>query len=111
MEAHSSAAELHLARLLRSAKITGWKRQHKYVPGRKFQADFAFPEQKLIVEVDGGIYNRRAHGSIGGIIADMKRTNLAAISGWRVMRFRPDELQKEPDSVIEQIKLALEYKD
>lgn len=109
MEAHSSAAELDLARLLRSAKITGWKRQYKYVPGRKFQADFAFPVQKLIVEVDGGIYTRRAHGSVGGIIADMRRTNIAAINGWRVMRFRPDEIRKEPDSIVEQIKQALVY--
>lgn len=106
-----SPAELELASLLRKSKITGWKKQYAYVPGRKFQADFAFPVQKLIVEVDGGIYTRRAHGSVGGIIADMKRTNYAAMHGWRVMRFRPDEISKQPDMIIEQIKIALEYEN
>ena len=107
----SSHAEDELAKVLRAAKVVGWRRQHKYVPGRKFQADFAFPLQKLLVEVDGGIYSRRAHGSVTGIIADMKRSNIAAISGWRVMRFRPDEILKQPEEVVEQIKQALEYKD
>jgi very-short-patch-repair endonuclease len=107
----TSPAETSLASLLRRAKIKGWKRQYSYVPGRKFKADFAFPLQKLIVEVDGGVYSRRAHGSIGGIIADMKRSNFAAMNGWRLMRFRPDEITKQPDSVIEQITIALEYGD
>lgn len=105
----SSAAETELAALLRKAKLKGFKRQVKYVPGRKFSADFAFPEQKLIVEVDGGIYTRRAHGSVGGIISDMKRTNFAAINGWRVMRYRPDEISKEPDRVIQEITQALNF--
>ena len=106
-----SAAEDELAALFRKERVKGWKRQHRYVPGRMFRADFAFPEQKLIVEVDGGVFNRRAHGSVAGIIADMQRTNLAAINGWRVMRFRPDEVSKQPERVVEQVLDALAYSE
>jgi len=106
-----SPAEDDLASVFRKEKIVGWKRQYKYVPGRRFSADFAFPVQKLVVEVDGGVYTRRAHGSVSGIIADMKRSNLAAMNGWRVMRFRPDEIAKTPAMIIEQVKAALEYED
>ena len=107
--AQSSHAEDTLAALLRKAKLTGWKRQYKYVTNRRFSADFAFPLEKLIVEVDGGIYTRRAHGSVTGIIADMNRSNLAAQNGFRVMRFTPQEILKDPEGVINQIKEALEF--
>ena len=107
--AQSSHAEDTLASLLKKNKITGWQRQYAYVPKRRFSADFCFPEEKLIVEVDGGIYSRRAHGSVTGIIADMNRSNLAASNGFRVMRFRPDEILKDPEGVINQIKQALNY--
>ena len=105
----SSAAEGDLASLLTAAGLEDYTTQYKYVPGRKFSADFAFVEQKLIVEVDGGIYSRRAHGSITGIIADMNRSNLAACNGFRVMRFRPDQIKKQPTMVIDLIKAALNY--
>lgn len=108
-KARVSSAEDDLARLFRRCKVSGWRRQYRYVPGRQFRADFAFPKQRLIVEVDGGVYSRRAHGSVGGIIADMKRTNLAAMNGWRVMRFRPDEVARQPDDLIEQVQQALEF--
>lgn len=106
--AQSSTAETTLAKLFKSEGLKP-EVQYKYVPGRKFEADFCFVTEKLIVEVDGGIYSRRAHGSISGIIADMKRTNYAAMNGWRVMRYQPAEITKEPARVIAEIRNALEY--
>lgn len=108
--AQSSTAEVSLAKLLKSAGLESCVRQYKYVPGRKFEADFCFVEEKLIIEVDGGIYTRRAHGSIGGIISDMKRTNQASMFGYRVMRYQPSEITKEPQRVIQEITTALAYK-
>ena len=106
--AQSSTAETALATLLSKHNLIA-TRQFKYVPGRKFEADFCFVEQRLIVEVDGGIYGRRAHGSISGIIADMKRTNYAAMQGFRVMRYQPSEITKEPARVIAEIQEALDF--
>ena len=78
---------LHLAEL-----GVPYCRQYVYVPGRNFRADFALPSLRLLVEVQGGIYSRRAHGSITGVLADLKRGNEAAIAGWHVLRVTPDEV-------------------
>ena len=64
-------------------------RQHLYVPGRKFRADFCLPERRILVACDGGVYNRRAHGSVSGILADIARQNFASINGYFVIRVTP----------------------
>lgn len=66
--------------------------EHQFCPTRKFRFDFAWPEQKLALEVEGGVFIRGAHGSISGIMRDMEKYNLAALYGWRVLRVVPEKL-------------------
>lgn len=70
-----------------------FQRQYLYVPGRKYKADFALLQYKLLVEVQGGIYSKQAHGSVQGIIRDNERLNLASMLGWRVMRFTVQQVE------------------
>lgn len=72
-------------------RIPYW-RQYRYVPGRQFRADFGIPERKLLIEVQGGVFSRRAHGSITGVLKDNERLNQATLQGYRVLRFTPDEV-------------------
>ena len=83
----------------------------KEAMGRKWRLDFAWPDYKVGVEVDGG--GRKAmlqrnprtghmqpvavgrHGSA----ADYEKLNAAAELGWRVLRFNPDML-KRPDMLV-----------
>ena len=67
-------------------------RQHKYAPGRRLRADFALRLQGLLTEVMGGVYNRRAYGSVTGVLADIDRLNAATMAGWRMLRFTPDQV-------------------
>jgi very-short-patch-repair endonuclease len=87
------------------------------VNGRKFRADFVFPEQKVIVEVDGGVYGfqffnkktgryekrRGGHSSISGQLKDMERGNLLAARGWRILRFTPKQLHDTPHTCINMV--------
>lgn len=82
-----------------------FKQGYRYVPGRKFEADFAFPDRRLLIEVQGGIYSRAAHGSITGILADNERLNLATLNGWGMFRFTPDQVKD--GTAIETIRKAL----
>lgn len=78
---------------LRAAKVPEFVRQYRYAPPRKFRADFAWvlpPPIGLLVEVQGGIYTRKAHGSVTGVLADIERLNVATLAGWRVIRVTPD---------------------
>ncbi len=59
------------------------------IPGRKYRFDFAWPDKKLALEINGGVYNRRAHGSISGILHDMEKARIAAVHGWRIIPVTP----------------------
>lgn len=64
--------------------------------GRKFRFDFAWPERKIAVEVEGGIWARYRGGHTHPmhILRDMEKGNIAAKLGWRVFRFTTDEVKK-----------------
>lgn len=64
--------------------------------------DFCFPEYKLIVEIDGGIWSRGAHGHPIDLVRNMHKRNDAAHAGFHVIAFSPDEVKKAK-------RLALEY--
>jgi len=70
------------------------EKEYKYVPGRKFKADGAILELRILIEVDGGIFTGRAHGSISGIKNDMERCNQATLNGWMRFRYTPQQFGK-----------------
>ena len=84
-------AEELMAVHLKELGVT-YERQYAYVPKRRFRADFALPEHRLLIEVVGGVYTYQAHGSIKGVKADMERLNLATLHGWKLLRFTPHEV-------------------
>ena len=102
-------AEDTLAQYLDLANLGPYERQYGYVPGRKFRADFAFPTARVLVEVQGGVYTRKAHGSITGILKDIERGNLAALHGWRVLRYTTQQIMSasEIGDVLEEIERAI----
>jgi very-short-patch-repair endonuclease len=59
-------------------------REFPFAPPRKWRFDFAFPEKKLAVEVEGGFGGRHQRG---GFVTDMEKYNAAAKLGWMVLRF------------------------
>ena len=62
--------------------------------GRKFASDFAWPEYKLLVEISGGIWRKGggAHSRPQKIESDMERQQYAALLGFYVLPFTPDEV-------------------
>ena len=75
--------------------------------GRKHRFDFAFPDYKVAVEVDGGTW--APHGGRHGTDKDREKLNLAASLGWKVFRFSPQMLQKDPETSMNLVKKALLY--
>ena len=83
-----------------------FQQHYRYVPGRKFEADFAVWRNKpaewqdepppfyrfALIEVQGGVYSKQAHGSVTGILKDDERLYWAFRSGWGVLRFTPDQV-------------------
>ena len=83
----SSALEDTFAFQLTAAGLTGYVREYVAIPGRKFRFDFAFIAERLLVEIQGGVWSGGAHGRPTGITRDMDKLNQAQINHWRVLQF------------------------
>lgn len=79
--------------------------EHPIVPGRKFRADFAFPEAMLMIEVDGGQWS--ANGGRHNRDSNREKLNLAVVHGWRVLRFSTQQLENTPEPCIKLVLQAL----
>jgi hypothetical protein len=81
-----------LAALCRVAGLPIPVAEFRFHPARRFRFDFAFPGHFVAVEIDGGVWSNGRHTRGAGFIADQQKTNLAAVNGWRVLRYTPDRL-------------------
>ena len=58
----------------------------KFHPDRKWRFDFASPNKKLAIEIEGGIWVQGAHSRGAHFNSDCEKYNNAALLGWRVFR-------------------------
>lgn len=65
--------------------------KHPNTAARKWRCDFVFPEYFVMVEIDGGIWIKGAHGHPIDIIRNMAKQNDAMLLGFTVLRFTPAE--------------------
>lgn len=86
--------ELTLAQHIEAMRLPKPVRQYQFIPGRRFRADFAWPDLMLIVEVDGGIHTNGRHNRGTGFEKDRIRDGLALEAGWIVYRCTPDMVAK-----------------
>lgn len=63
------------------------EREYVFAAPRKWRFDFAFPDRKLAIEIEGGIWNAGAHVRGGHFESDCAKYNAAIKLGWRVLRY------------------------
>ncbi len=71
----------------------GLEEQVRFDPVRRWRFDFAWPAERLAVEVDGGLWIRGRHSRPIGQRADMEKRNEAVLAGWRVLRVTREHLR------------------
>ena len=64
--------------------------------GRRWRFDRAWPEHKVAVELEGGVYTQGRHTRGKGFEADCEKYNQATAMGWRVFRLTAGMLAKDP---------------
>ena len=84
------------------------ERELRFHPVRRWRFDFAFPDAKVAVETEGGIWIRGRHSRGKGFENDCFKYSAAAALGWAVLRFTGTMMKKQPDKCIELVKQALE---
>lgn len=68
-------------------------REARLLPPRRWRWDLAWPEHKIVCEVDGGGWSGGRHSRGGGIQADCEKQCAAAIAGYRTMRVTPGHVE------------------
>jgi hypothetical protein len=82
------AAQLEaLGRADDNAPLPASQCHYRFHPVRQWQFDFAWPEHRLAVEIEGGTYVKGRHVTPEGYRDDCTKYNAAHLLGWRVLRF------------------------
>ena len=64
------------------------EREYRFAEGRKWAFDFAFPEQMVAIEIEGGTASGKSRHSRGeGFEKDCEKYNAATRLGWKVYRY------------------------
>lgn len=82
----------HEDRLIEQIKLYGLQtpeREFRFHTERRWRFDFAYPEKKVALEVEGGVWSGGRHTRGYGFEEDCHKYNAAALHGWRVFRFTP----------------------
>ena len=81
-----SKAEENLAFALSVMEVCQPIREHRFHAKRKWRFDFAWPDHKFAVEVEGVTHDGGRHQRVEGFIADLDKYEAAMLDGWVVYR-------------------------
>jgi very-short-patch-repair endonuclease len=100
-----SAGEAELELRLEEAGITGWRTEYEFSPhGRRWKLDFAWPRERLAVEVDGSVHRIK-----GRFARDFDKHNALVLAEWALLRFSAKHIAT--GKATETIRAALALRD
>lgn len=101
----ASVLEHRAFALFLRAGLTGWVTQYTppWYDGVRGIVDAAWPERRVIVELDG----RRWHATAQALGDDRQRDRAAVLAGWVTVRFSWQEIVHRPDTVITELQAVL----
>lgn len=86
-QAKSQGEESFWLQLQARGIASGWVREHKFAPVRRWRFDFAHLKFRLCVEVEGaarGGVGRHSYAS--SMAKDFEKYNMATLMGWKIYR-------------------------
>lgn len=100
-----SVLEHRAVTLFLRAGLTGWVSQYAppWYDGVRGIVDVAWPEHRVIVELDG----RRWHATAQALGDDRRRDRAAVLAGWVTVRFSWHEIVQRPDTVVAELESVL----
>ena len=93
----------HLRVLAKDPKsiTNSMQREYRFYPPRRWRLDFAWPNEKICVEIDG--IAKQAGGGKHNYDADREKLNYLALTGWLVLRFSSMQLKTNPEKCIKMV--------
>jgi hypothetical protein len=69
--------------------------EYRFAPPRKWRFDWAWPDHRVALEVEGGAFVRGRHNRPDGFVKDIEKYSEATARGWRLIRCTPAMLCTE----------------
>ncbi len=82
-----------LAAIIRCLDIPEPVREYRFHPARRWRLDYAWPDFRLAVEIEGGVWINGRHVRGSGFMNDMEKYNELTLMGWSLLRFTPRQLR------------------
>ncbi len=79
--------------------------EYKFHPDRKWCFDFAWLDEMVALEIEGGVWTKGRHTRGKGFLKDIEKYNAATLAGWKLLRCVPADVKD--GSVFELLKRAL----
>lgn len=67
--------------------------RHEYAKPRNWRCDFAWPDRKLAIEVEGGLFTQGRHTRGSGFTKDLEKYNAITEAGWTLFRVSRREIK------------------
>lgn len=85
--------------------------EYPFAHPRRFRFDFAWPNDRVAVELEGAVYSGGRHTRGKGYEGDLEKYNLATLLNWRLLRYSRSMLDADPEGCIRQITTLLQETD
>jgi very-short-patch-repair endonuclease len=84
----ASYLEEMLAAHMQWFQVAGFEREYAFDAARKWRIDFAWPAQRLAVEVQGAVHRTRER-----FAADFEKIQALTLSGWRYLPLSSEDIR------------------
>jgi very-short-patch-repair endonuclease len=81
-----SGYERNLEIQMKAVKLPAPKTQYRFATPRRWTFDFCWPDRRIALEVEGGIWTKGRHTRGVGYEKDCEKYNEAALRGFAVLR-------------------------
>lgn len=96
-----SQLEEKALRIIKLNGLTEPEQEYRFDPARKWRFDFAYPKNKVAIEIEGGIWTRGAHSRGAHFNSDSEKYNRAVILGWRILRYTTNTIERIPADLLD----------
>lgn len=74
--------------------------EHRFYPSRRWRFDYAWPAERVALEVEGGVWTGGRHTRGAGFMGDLDKYNRAVLLGWAVLRCTPQQMASGEAAVL-----------
>ena len=76
----------------------------RFAPPRRWRLDVAWPDERVALEIQGGLYTGGRHVRGAALEREHEKLNQAAAMGWRVLFTAPRQLSTHWPAVVQAVR-------